>query len=65
MTYPSGRMVTTEYDNGGRPKEITGTVGGPVIHYTYENTPIEYTAHGAVSSMKLGNGVVETATVAR
>ena len=50
MTYPSGRMVTTTYDNGGRPNSVAG----------YASSTFNYLTHGATSVMTLANGVVET-----
>ncbi|HWQ54666.1 MAG TPA: RHS repeat-associated core domain-containing protein [Bryobacteraceae bacterium] len=50
MWYPSGRSVSYTYDGTGRANAVTGYASG-----------IQYTPHGAVSSMTLGNGVVETA----
>ena len=57
-TYPSGKQVTTEYDSAGR---IAGVKKGATNYYagatpTDATNRIQYTAHGAVSAMKFGNG---------
>jgi RHS repeat-associated protein len=59
--YPSGRVVVTESDAAGRVAGVRnqgqtdyyvgGDAGGP--------NAIQYDAHGAVSSMRLGNGLWE------
>jgi RHS repeat-associated protein len=57
-TYPSGRVVQTEYDTGGR---ITGVRNQDATSYyagavgSDATNRIQYSAHGAVSVMKLGN----------
>ena len=62
QTYPSGRVITTEYDTAGRlagvKKEADGLfyAGGAATDSTNR---IQYTAHGAMSVMKLGNGLWE------
>ena len=57
MWYPSTRHVTYDYDPAGRPWKVgLNTVGA-----TDYVTSVSYTPHGAVSSMSLHNGVVETA----
>ena len=61
ITYPSGRTVSYPYDAAGRVKEVTGMLGGVPLHYTDAVSTIQYAPHGAVSYMKLGNGVEETA----
>jgi hypothetical protein len=50
MTYPSGRVVTTGYDNGGRPNSVANYV-----------TNVTYHAHGAPDQTTLANTLVETA----
>lgn len=58
-TYPSGRVVATEYDSADR---IAGVRNQGVSWYYAGATPsdstnrIQYTAHGAISAMKLGSG---------
>ncbi len=54
-TYPSGRQVKTCYDQAGRPKSVQN-----VATSAYYANSITYGPHGAVSSLTLGNGVVET-----
>ena len=64
QTYPSGRVITTEYDIAGRlagvKKEADGLfyAGGAATDST---SRIQYTAHGEMSVMKLGNGLWEHA----
>ncbi|MFL6207437.1 MAG: RHS repeat domain-containing protein [Pyrinomonadaceae bacterium] len=59
--YPSGRVVNTEYDSAGRIAGVRKQDGnyyagaGP----TDENR-IMYAAHGAIKSLRLGNGLWET-----
>ncbi|MBL0161392.1 MAG: RHS repeat protein [Bryobacterales bacterium] len=55
VVYPSGRSITTSYDRAGRAATVTG-VQGAATNYA---TGLEYAAHGALSKMTLGNGVVE------
>ncbi len=63
-TYPSGRIVNTEYDSAGRTAGVknqsTGAyyAGGAATDATNR---IQYAAHGAVSALKLGNGLWEHA----
>lgn len=58
QTYPSGRVVVTEYDSAAR---IAGVKNQATGAYWAGATPgdatnrIQYSAHGAVSAMKLGN----------
>jgi uncharacterized protein RhaS with RHS repeats len=58
-TYPSGRVVITEYDSVGR---IAGVKNQATSSYWAGSMSsdaanrIQYAAHGAVSVMKLGNG---------
>lgn len=52
MFYPSGRPVSYEYDNAGRPKSAGGYV-----------TSLSYTAHGAPERIVPGNGVEETTAI--
>jgi hypothetical protein len=62
QTYPSGRVVTTEFDNAGR---ITGVRNQATQNFyagaaeTDSTNRIKYTSHGAVKDMKLGNGLWE------
>ncbi len=62
QTYPSGRVVTSEYDNAGRLAGVKNQANG--VFYaggaaTDTTNRIQYTAHGAPSVMKLGNGLWE------
>lgn len=64
-TYPSGRMVQTEYDTAGRVAGVRNQ--GATTYYAGATTSdttnrIQYAAHGAVSAMKLGNGKWEHTT---
>ncbi|HKO42112.1 MAG TPA: hypothetical protein VJU84_02390, partial [Pyrinomonadaceae bacterium] len=62
ITYPSGRIVTTEYDLAGRMAGVqhqqSGTyyAGGAA---TDASNRMQYAAHGGSSVMKLGNGLWE------
>ena len=62
-TYPSGKVIETEYDAAGRiagvKRQANGMyyAGGPV-----GSGAIQYAAHGAVASMRLGNGRIERTT---
>jgi RHS repeat-associated protein len=62
-TYPSGRVVVSEFDAAGRlagVKNATGSYyagGDPSI--TNNPNVIGYTAHGAVAALRLGNGLWE------
>jgi len=49
MRYPSTRLLSYGYDAAGRVNQVGSYATG-----------IQYAAHGAVSQMTLGNGVVET-----
>jgi RHS repeat-associated protein len=57
QTYPSGKVVETEYDTAGRLSGVKNQgnyyVGAAPGDATNR---IQYKAHGAVSAMKLGNG---------
>jgi len=62
MTYPSGRVITTGYDEAGRLAGVRDQSSG--IYYaggasTDTTNRVQYAAHGAVSVMKLGNGLWE------
>ena len=61
-TYPSGKVVQTEYDAAGR---VAGVKSGALYYAGATATDaanrIQYAAHGAVSIMKLGNGKWEHA----
>jgi RHS repeat-associated protein len=64
-TYPSGRIVQTEYDTAGRVAGVRSQ--GATSYYaggTSSDTTnrIQYAPHGAVSAMKLGNGRWEHTT---
>lgn len=54
MKYPSGRVVNATLDVAGR---VTGVAGSK----SYA-TSIQYASHGAMKSLTLGNGLVETWT---
>jgi hypothetical protein len=56
-TYPSGRVISTAYDNAGRLNGITGQKTGEA-NKTYASS-FSYTAHGAIGSMQLGNDLWE------
>jgi RHS repeat-associated protein len=62
QTYPSGRVVTTEYDAAGRiagvKNQATGSYWAGAAASDSANR-IQYSPHGAVSAMRLGNGLWE------
>ncbi len=53
-TYPSGRVVSYEYDDGAR---LSRVGNGSATNYASAFT---YKAHGGLESMTLGNGAVES-----
>jgi RHS repeat-associated protein len=61
QTYPSGRRVAAEYDDAGRSRYLQGQLARATTNYAGSAAnPIQYAAHGALGSMTMGNGVVET-----
>lgn len=62
LTYPSGRVVNTDYDEAGR---IAGVKNHATGGYYAGATPtdqanrLQYSAAGAIQAMKLGNGLWE------
>src|SRR5262249_11466581 len=62
QTYPSGRVVNTNYDGAGR---IAGIKNNPTGSYyagaasTDTTNRLQYSAAAAIQSMKLGNGLWE------
>jgi RHS repeat-associated protein len=56
--YPSGIIVETEFDAGGSIAGVKNPAGGYFAGAapTDDANRIQYTAHGAVSDMRLGNG---------
>jgi YD repeat-containing protein len=64
QTYPSGRIVDIENDNAGR---IAGIKNGSGVYYAGaapgDADAIQYSAHGNISTMKLGNNLWEHATL--
>lgn len=59
-TYPSGKVVAYQYDDAGRPKAAGLTNVGATQYL--KSLDIAYAPHGAPTTWKLGNGVVETTT---
>lgn len=59
-TYPSGRTVTTGYDNAGRISSVNGQKTGE-NNKTYASQFV-YAAHGAVKEMLLNNGLLKEQT---
>jgi RHS repeat-associated protein len=62
ITYPSGRVILNEYDEAGRLAGVRDQSSG--VYYagaasTDTTNRMQYAAHGAVSMMKLGNGLWE------
>lgn len=56
QTYPSGRTITHEFDDGGRLNTLKGTQTGTTTNYAQF---ITYSAAGKISSFKYGNGLWE------
>jgi RHS repeat-associated protein len=61
QTYPSGRVVETEYDSTGRIAGVKKQGGGYYAGGASADASnrLQYSAHGAITSMKLGNGLWE------
>jgi RHS repeat-associated protein len=59
QTYPSGRVVKNELDASGDLATVTSKENSSAIFKTYAND-FTYTAAGAISSLKLGNGRFES-----
>lgn len=62
QTYPSGRVAASEYDAAGRLAGVKNQSSG--LYYagaaaTDATNRLQYTAHGATSQMRLGNGLWE------
>jgi len=62
QTYPSGRTVSVQYDNAGRiaglRNEVMATYYAGAVA-TDDISRIQYSAHGAITDVKLGNGLWE------
>lgn len=60
-TYPSGRIILPEYDSAGRIAGVKKQGGSYYVGAapTDLNNRIQYAAQGAISSLKLGNGLWE------
>jgi RHS repeat-associated protein len=61
-TYPSGKVIETQFDGAGRiagvkKQSASGYIAGAAS--TENANRLQYTAHGAASVMKLGNGLWE------
>jgi len=56
MKYPSGRVVTWDYDDAGRVNLVSGQKDSVATSYA---SSIGYAAHGALASMTLGNTLTE------
>lgn len=63
QTYPSGKVVVTEYDNAGRlagvKKQGGNYYAGAAPTNPDDPNRILYMAHGAIKDMRLGNGLWE------
>jgi RHS repeat-associated protein len=62
LTYPSGRVIKSEYDAAGRTAGVKDQASGTYYAggaYNDDTNRMKYAAHGAVSVMKLGNGLWE------
>jgi RHS repeat-associated protein len=65
MTYPSNRVIQTGYDMAGRIAGVKDQGSGTYYAggaYNDDTNRMKYAAHGAVSVMKLGNGLWEHTT---
>jgi RHS repeat-associated protein len=65
LTYPSGRVIKPEYDAAGRTAGVKDQASGTYYAgavYTDATNRLQYAPHGAVSAMKLGNGLWEHTT---
>ncbi|MFN0140404.1 MAG: RHS repeat domain-containing protein [Pyrinomonadaceae bacterium] len=60
-TYPSGRKVRNEFETDGDLAKVTSQKAGATVYVPYASN-ISYSAAGAVTSMKMGNGKWETAS---
>jgi RHS repeat-associated protein len=66
MTYPSGRSLTITQDTAGRVGRVVGALDEHETTYAEGPDPnvnqglIQYAAHGGMSGLKLGNGLVES-----
>jgi RHS repeat-associated protein len=58
-TYPSGRVVKNELYASGELSQVSSKESSSAIYKTYAND-FAYTAAGAISSLKLGNGRFES-----
>src|SRR5579863_5683953 len=64
MTYPSNRVVNTSYDAADRVSLLKATSPDTVSYATLTTNPSQgtyaYAPHGAIQTLNLGNGLVET-----
>ena len=58
MTYPSGRVVTTSFDGGGRIAGVTGVLNGTPATYV---SGALYASHGGISQWSTGDQIGRTA----
>lgn len=57
MTMPSGRVITTAFDNMDRPTGVSGQFGtAPAVPYA---SSVTYGPQGAVTQINLNNGLIE------
>lgn len=56
--YPSGRTITTDYDDAGRVSAVSGIKPEETTATIY-SSQFAYEPHGAVREMRLGNGLFE------
>lgn len=59
VSYPSGNVVSYGFHANGKVKGVGGTRGGSAVQYTSGGNAIGYTPHGALATLKFGNGVDE------
>ena len=70
QTYPSGKVVKTDYDRAGRVAGVKREEQPEVYRYyaggaAAEADPIAYAAHGGIEQLRLGNGLREERTYNR
>jgi hypothetical protein len=66
MTYPSNRVVATSSDAADRVSLVNATAPNTVSYATLTTNASQgiyaYAPHGAIQSLSLGNGIVESTT---
>jgi RHS repeat-associated protein len=61
QTYPSGRVITTNYDDAGRIAGVKNAAGSYYVGAASTDAPnrLQYSVHGAIQAMRLDNGLWE------